>query len=167
MVRDLPSAFTDAAQGDTLEPIWLLRIATGLIAPDDYLWFCSDAADVVFDGETYVPRAFKLSESVLDTAKDGGQTVEVADPDNEFNALIETDGADFIDKRVRLYRVERSLTGTATNRQRDDYLISQDPQLSEDKIVFSLRPLTSIFEVRVPLGIATRDELPGLTEKAI
>lgn len=158
MTRGHPAPFLDAAQAALVNPVWLVAIWTGLTAPNDVLRFASAARDVVFPdgGDTYAARP--IGQGVIDVNSEspGSMTLALGD-DGTIRGLA----ASWHDKKVRLIRIERSVTAQADYCQIDEYLI--DAAIPATGVfTFQLSQRRSRLETQIPLVLVNFEEFPGI-----
>lgn len=160
-LRNLPSAFTDAAQAAALKPVWLVEIATGLVSPNDYLRYCTAERDITFPdgGDVYSKRGLNVGLISHAIERSQEQTLEVAD-DGTIAALA----ADWHGKAVTIHRIDRTLTSSATYAQTDVYYVeSASPAIG--RFVWAIRQLRALMEMTIPRRAVLEREFPGVTER--
>lgn len=160
MTRELPSAFTDAAQAAEVDPVYLVEIFG-----DTTLRYCSASRDIVFPdgGDTYTARSLGHGLIRIDITGGGQVALELADADDVLKTNA-TDWTALPKKRVKVHRVFRDVTSSATYKQTDEMIVdSVEPLI--DSFLFNLRTKASLLEQSAPSRRVLAAEFPGITEK--
>ena len=175
--RDIPTAFTDAAQAAVSKPIWLVEIQTA--SSPSVLRFTNAERRVTFPdgGDVYYPRPIVIPNIKLNTTGGSGGSMQLTDEAPELGAgesastddrsityMIETLGVDFRFRIVDILRIERDETDDATKVQQDTMWI-KSVERAGGLATFELAPMSSFLDqLDFPGRTADRATFPFLPE---
>jgi hypothetical protein len=160
VTRGHPTTFTDAAQAATNKPVWLVALHTGLSSPNDVLRYTTAEADVTFPdaGDTYSRKGFGFGLIELSLDNPSRMQMRIAD-----DGTIRDLGADWIDKRVEVIRIERSATSSSDYAQTDVYLVDSAVP-AQGEMVFELATRKQRLELGIPRRLVDYDDFPGVKD---
>lgn len=164
MTRGAPAGFLTTSQAPGLAPIWLLRLATGLAAPNDTIRICTANRTITFPtsgGSTYAPRPVEIPEIVLGTDAEGGggSTLRLGDADSYWHGL----GASWAGKRVSILRTDADLLSAGTNVIWNDFFVD-GPEWDHGRreLLLTLLPFRSKLRRLIAPDLVTRAAFPGV-----
>lgn len=164
MTRGTASGYLTQSQGAAPKPVWFLRVATGLSAPDDLKRVTSFHRDITWPAagsDSYTSRPISVPEVEVG-AEEGSTELEelrLGDADAYWNGL----GADFVGKRVSVLRGDMDLLASTANSLWNDFFVDQSEwDHSTRELVLHLVPFRGKLRRLVPPDLVTRDKFPGV-----
>lgn len=160
------ATYVAKSQADALKPVWLFRLETGLVSPNDVILFTNYPRAITFPAagsDVYASRPVTVPEIGLAAEGESG-TVELVlgDVDSFWRTKIKASGVDFEGRALDVRRGDVDALASTVDVLWNTFLVEAvEPRVGQRELVLHLVSFLGKGRRVCPPGVVTRKEFPG------